>query len=216
MSAGRDSGSSGRGPTARLRETPQAGDPKAGHQDSGARRASAGPGGVPVRAASPHRARNGSQILEFTATVLGAATSARPGASRWTELTVYQLGNKDYVISKIGRSTVAHREDCSKVNRRRMRVWLEAGDEARVRRTACPQCSPQVGDRMDPQTWLECSRYTVLQARDSESLARVLLQGRPGEPPHDGRHLTGVIAEIIRQVSANDAAFGLWWESSVT
>ncbi len=159
--------------------------------------------------------RSGDRILEFPAAVIGTATSGRPGVARWTELTVYRLPSGHYVVSKVGRSTIAHRPDCWRVNPRKMRTWLEAGDEGKVRRVPCLECGPAVGDQMDPQTFLECTRYTVLQARDPESLAKTLLQGRPGDAPQPVSQLTGVTAEIIRQVRAHDSAFETWWKGFI-
>lgn len=120
------------------------------------------------------------------------------------------------MVSKIGRSTIAHRETCPQLNKRRMRTWLEAGEESRIRRVPCPVCSPAVGDQMDPQTWLECSRFTVLQARDVEALSKVLLQGRPGEPPQTAERLTGLVRQIVRQLRASDTAFQQWWMKFIT
>lgn len=93
-----------------------------------------------------------------------------------------------------------------------MVTWLEAGDEGKVHRVPCTFCWPPVGNQMDPETLLERSRYTVLQARDYESLARVLLQGRPGDPPvRPGEPAGGIVGEVVRQVRANDEGFDRWW-----
>lgn len=97
-----------------------------------------------------------------------------------------------------------------------MRTWLEAGEEAKVRRQPCIECGPVVGDQMDPQTWLECSRYAVLQARDPESLARILLQSRPGAPSQDPHRLIGATHEVVMQVREHDPAFSRWWTEFTT
>lgn len=132
--------------------------------------------------------RNGREILRFEAEVVAAATSQRPGVQRWSELVVYQLASGQYVISKIGRSVLAHRPDCLLVTDE-MVSWLEAEEEAKVHRYPCLECLPEVGNRMDPQTMLEPSRYTVLRARDGEELRSVLTQGR--------EHLPSIIRKLI-------------------
>lgn len=135
--------------------------------------------------------RNGREILRFEAQVVAAATSQRPGVMRWSELVVYQLPSNQYVISKIGRSVLAHRPECVLVTDE-MVPWLEAEEEALVHRYPCLVCTPLVGDQMDPQTLLEPSRYTVLRARDGEELREVLTQGR--------EHLPGIIRKLIQKL----------------
>lgn len=133
--------------------------------------------------------RNGKEILRFEAKVIAAATSQRPGVVRWSELVIYQLPSGPYVVSKIGRSVLAHRPDCILVNDD-MVPWLEAEEEAMVHRFPCLTCNPLVGDQMDPQTMLETSRYTVLRARDEHELRSVLTQGRD--------HLPGIIRKLLQ------------------
>lgn len=135
--------------------------------------------------------RNGREILRFEAEVVAAATSQRPGVMRWSELVIYQLLSGQYVVSKIGRSVLAHRPDCLLVTDE-MVTWLEAEEEAIVHRFPCLECNPDVGDRMDPQTMLETSRYTVLRARDGEELRSVLTQGRD--------HLPAIIRKLIQEL----------------
>jgi hypothetical protein len=135
--------------------------------------------------------RNGREILRFEAQVVAAATSQRPGVVRWSELVVYQLPSSQYVISKIGRSVLAHRPECILVTDE-MVPWLEAEEEAQVHRFPCLTCNPLVGDQMDPQTMLEPTRYTVLRARDGEELRSVLTQGRD--------HLPGIIRKLLQEL----------------
>jgi len=135
--------------------------------------------------------RNGREILRFEAQVIAAATSQRPGVMRWSELVIYQLPSGQYVVSKIGRSVLAHRPECLLITDE-MVPWLEAEEEAQVHRYPCLTCNPQVGDQMDPQTVLEPSRYTVLRARDGEELRQVLTQGRD--------HLPGIIRKLLHEL----------------
>ena len=106
-------------------------------------------------------------------------------------MVIYQLPSGQYVVSKIGRSVLAHRPDCILVNDD-MVPWVEAEEEALVHRYPCLTCGPLVGDQMDPQTMLETSRYTVLRARDGEELHEVLTQGR--------EHLPGIIRKLIQKL----------------
>lgn len=133
--------------------------------------------------------RNGREIYRFEAKVIASATSQRAGVMRWSELVVYQLPSGQYIVSKIGRSVLAHRPDCILANDE-MVPWLEAGEEAQVHRFPCLTCNPLIGDQMDPQTLLEPSRYTLLRARDETELRDVLTQGR--------EHLPGIIRKLLQ------------------
>jgi hypothetical protein len=55
---------------------------------------------------------------------------------------------------------------------------------------------------MDPQTVLEATRYTVLQARDPENLYRAL---------HNKRGRTaGIVEDILQQLTVRDQLFADW------
>jgi hypothetical protein len=124
--------------------------------------------------------RDGNRPLSFQAAVLGAATSQRGSAPRWSELVVYRLTDGTYLVSKIGRSAVAHRPDCGRVNQR-MISWRDAqrrrdDSEARVYRLPCPECRPKL-DPPAPDTMLEVTRYRAILARDAESAVQSLMVG---------------------------------------
>lgn len=152
--------------------------------------------------------RDGKRVLRFTAQVVGSVTSSRPGVPRWSELAVYRLQPGQYLVSKVGRSTVAHLPSCAHANPRRMKSYIEAGEEGAVHRTACPECHPAVGDDMDPHTLLEASRHTVLQAHSAEGLVELLSENRPVLPE--------IVAELLKQVSKNDTAVAELFERSQT
>lgn len=155
------------------------------------------------------QARDGEHDLKFMAAVLSATTTARPGAPRWTELTVYRLPlagetaepRGGYVVSKVGRSLVAHRA-YSECARGRNLEPIDVGPRSYVERVPCLSCRPNLSD---PTTVAEITRCQVLQARTPADLIQVLLRGRPGSPA--AVSITGIIAETITQVRRADADF---------
>lgn len=162
---------------------------------------------TPVRL---RQVRDGEQDLQFHAAVLGAATSARPGAPRWTELTVYRLplGDEDdqprgwYVVSKVGFSLIAHDPSCPHARKGRMARVADVVTPGE--RAPCLTCQPNVLT-LEPDTLLETTRHLVLRARTPADLLRVLLQGRPGSPTP--ATLIGIVAEAIGQVRRSDPDF---------
>lgn len=142
--------------------------------------------------------------------MLATATSERLGVRRWTELIVYRVVDGSYLLSKIGRSQLAHRPECTRVTRW-MVTWSNAGEEAKVHRYPCPECAPEVGDRMDPHTVLETTRTSALIARDTDELIDLLLLGRPGDPAQDPQRLSTLVAHMVEQLCVTDQKFSVNW-----
>jgi hypothetical protein len=160
-------------------------------------------------------ALDGRRTVSFMAAVLAAATTQRPGAARWTELTVYRLAAKradepprgGYVVAKVGRSVVAHRASCKRAqDKRKLTPTSNRGDRGRVGGwSPCLDCQP--GDT--GAVWMEEDRHTLLQARTPSELAKILMRGRPGQEP--ATTLTGIVAETVQQIRRADADFDHWW-----
>jgi hypothetical protein len=145
--------------------------------------------------------RDGRRVLRFRASVLGAATSHRGSVPRWSELVVYRLPEGSYLISKIGRSTVAHRPDCLRVNRW-MVTWgsAQTSDEFIGPRTPCPYCRPDV-EHMPANTLLEIDRYQVFVSQNAESAAQSLLGDRAA------LLMPQVVADVLAQCAQKDPEF---------
>jgi len=147
----------------------------------------------------PRVVRDGGRVLKFDAAVLAAVTSQRAGAPRWSELVVYLLRDGRYIVSKVGRSQIAHKESCPRVTWR-MPLWIDAPSEEQGRRMACPECLPVISrSGIDPMLHVEVTRYSVLTAEDSTALLEVLTEGRD--------HLPLLVREAISQIQRNDPAF---------
>ena len=125
--------------------------------------------------------RDGNRVLRFLGWKLAAVSAARPGVQRWSELELYVSTAGEYLVQKIGRTTICHRPECRFVTHR-MPSWLEAREEGKVHRTPCLECAPLVGNRMDPHTQLEVQRYTVFRAASMEEVTAILVDGRENVP----------------------------------
>lgn len=161
-------------------------------------------------------ARSGDHQLTFQAAVLAAATTRHPGSTRWTELTVYRQPKAreepprgGYIVSKVGRSLVAHAPGCRLARPSRMDHWSDV--DADQWRVACLEsnCNPSLS-RLDPTTLLERDRHTVLQARNADDLAKVLMtQGMVASA------VRGMTAEIVHQLRLADGDFDRWWVEEI-
>jgi hypothetical protein len=154
--------------------------------------------------------RDGSRVLRFHAAVIGAATSQRGSVPRWSELVVYRLTDGTYLISKIGRSTVAHRPDCLRVNHRMVR-WDRAAeqDEATVMRAPCSDCRPDLRPPLPPDLRLEVTRYRAIAAPTAERAAQSLA----------GDRATLLMPQLVRDVLAQcaqaDPCFSRYAEAEI-
>lgn len=161
----------------------------------------------------PRQVRDGDRILRFRAAVLAAATTQRPGAPRWTELTVYRLpGRNDddltggYVVAKIGRSVLVHRKSCHMANPRVMKPVGLTPDTVTMP-TPHLGCTP---DMEDPSNLLERTKYQVLQARAARELVEILLLGEVAAVK-----VMGMTAEVVQQLCVADTDFNDWWATEV-
>lgn len=137
-----------------------------------------------------HEVRDGNRILRFLGRKIASGSSERPGIPRWSELAVYETRSGEFLLEKVGRSTIAHDPDCRFVTHR-MPSWLEAREEGKVHRVPCPECSPLVGNAMDPHTRLEVQRYRVYGAATLQGLVDILRGDRDRIP--------SLVADVIRQ-----------------
>lgn len=151
---------------------------------------------------------DGKATLRFNAEVIGASTSERAGVPRWSELVVYKLAGGQYLISKVGHSTVAHRPTCEKANPRTMRSIGQLRGEVPVRRTPCTLCWPDVGNEIDLRTLMEADRHSVLQAHDARAVVQTLTNGRVESD------LPELVLEVLRQACKNDPEIAPAWAST--
>jgi hypothetical protein len=158
-------------------------------------------------AVAVHQVRDGARVLRFRAAVIGAATSARHNSARWSELTVYRLDDGTYLISKVGRSSVAHAPWCARVNRR-MVPWhkaVEIGEHLQPR-VPCEDCRPEV-DPIKDDVLLECTRYKAIIAPNAEHAIQTLTEGRPQ------LQLPLLVREVLAQCGQADASFSRYSEA---
>jgi hypothetical protein len=152
--------------------------------------------------------RDGSRTLRFPAAVLGAATSQRGSVPRWSELVVYRLTDGTYLISKIGRSTVAHRPDCLRVNHRMIRWDQAAGTgEELTQRVPCLDCLPDLAHGISPDTVLEVGRYRAIVAPTAERAAQSLSGDRAA------LLMPQIVRDVLAQCAQSDEAFARYTEA---
>jgi hypothetical protein len=154
--------------------------------------------------------RDGPRIMRFRAAVIGAATSQRGSIPRWSELVVYRLEDGNYLVSKVARSTVAHRPDCERV-RRWMVPWKRAADygEERVNRVPCAECWPNLQTPLDPEIRLEVTHYQAFPASNAESAVRAM-----GNPKAHTALMPQIVHDVLAQCAQADPCFARYADAA--
>lgn len=149
---------------------------------------------------SRRRVLDRGRILEFDAAVLASGTSRRPGVVRWSELVVYLVSDGSYLISRVGRSVIAHQDGCEEITWRTPR-WLDATpEEQQVTRVPCPRCRPRIGSGgIDPTLFVESDRTRVMLPQSVDAMLDVLLDGRPSD------QVPAMILDMLDQLCEADS-----------
>lgn len=91
------------------------------------------------------KVRDGHRILQFEGEKIGFSTSKRHDSVRWIEFSLYRTEeNRQYVLSRIGFSTLYHLPDCEIAERSHLdessREEVESSDRP------CQECRPHLSD----------------------------------------------------------------------
>jgi hypothetical protein len=150
---------------------------------------------------------DGSRVMRFRAAVIGAGTSQRGSIPRWSELVVYQLEDKTYLISKIGRSIVAHHPTCLRVNHR-MLSWVKAQGtgEEHIARVRCSDCWPELHP-IAPETMLETTRYRAIVVSTVDQAVQILTGDR------GVLFMPQLIRDVLAQCAVSDSDFARYSEA---
>lgn len=106
-----------------------------------------------------HAVIDGDRELQFAGVLLGHSTSWAPNKTRWAEITIYRTIAGKYVVSGVGRSTVAGERD---------KRWAKVCDE--------PECAIErlhLTDRMGVRYVPHVSRNAIDQARAADKAFRL-------------------------------------------
>jgi hypothetical protein len=157
----------------------------------------------------PQEVQDNRRRLRFEGRVLGHGSSRRPGAPRWSDVTIYGLRSGGYVLAKRGCSTVVHRPDCRRAGRE-MTPWIELPDDAdrHMEWSACPECQPDLAE-WDPQTLVEGTRYTAATAASPEALIALLWDRPPHLPPLT--RIAYFMRQAVERACVRDAALAEAW-----
>lgn len=151
--------------------------------------------------------RDGARVLRFDGDLIASLSSKRPGAPRWSQISLYRLRSSGYVVEKVGYSAVTHDPGCLKV-RSDMPAWADAHPEEReIGRVPCLECQPDMSE-MDAQLRLERTRHRAFVVPDAIGLVDLLTGDRDVVP--------ALITRVLDAAAACDERVEQVWSPSRT
>lgn len=137
-----------------------------------------------------YEVQDGSRTLRFDGALLGFSTSYRPGSHRWVEFSLYRTAGGQYVLSRVGETTLYHTGDCEIAHRNGLRSTPRAA--LKTSSSPCTVCRPELSEDDDimqevPRHWAQVSdtadgivdslyRYDEAGSRYLTTVARRLLE----------------------------------------
>lgn len=86
--------------------------------------------------------RDRDRVLEFDGELLGESSSRNGGSLRWVEFRIYRTSGHEYVLSRIGQSSIFHGLECAFIQQDAIPpVAIPAQDSV-----PCPACRPLEGE----------------------------------------------------------------------
>lgn len=149
--------------------------------------------------------KDGQRPLSFMGWQLASANSQTGADVRWTELTLYITTSRKYVLEKIGRSDVFHREECSRRSKGKRYTSLREAipEDAQPNETLeelfikCDDCQPT--HDLAP-VFVERDIYSVATHDSPAALVDSLYR----KDRADARYLSRVARQLLDKASAVD------------
>jgi hypothetical protein len=143
-----------------------------------------------------YEVRDESRTLKFDGALLSFATSYRPGSDRWVEFSLYRTTGGQYVLSRVGETTVYHVPSCVIVRRNNLRGTPRAA--MRPDAAPCVECHP---DRYSTEEIMqEVPRHWAQVSEVAEGVVDSLYRFDES----GSRYLTGVARRLLDEASEVD------------
>lgn len=144
-----------------------------------------------------YQVQDGSRTLKFDGALLAFSTSYRPGSPRWVEFSLYRTVGGQYVLSRVGETTLYHTVDCEIAHRNGLRSTPRAALNTGA--APCTVCSPERGDGDDIMQ--EVARHWAQVSDTADGIVDSLYRYDEA----GSRYLTTVARRLLEEASSVDA-----------
>lgn len=144
-----------------------------------------------------HKVRDGNRTLEFDGKLLSESSSRKPDSLRWVEFKLYRTTSGNYIISRIGHSTLYHNGVCDVTKRNSIKPELRS-DAIENSYIPCEICRPDLDN--DPEVFPERPRYWALVTDTPNGAIDALYK----YDDQDARYLTNVARTLIERAQHVD------------
>lgn len=151
-----------------------------------------------------HQVRDGPRLITFEGELLGAVSSRRVGASRWTEMQIFKTIGEQYVLEKVGKSVVTHNPGCKEIIGKLPRFQEAHPGADPDEGFEYHECVPEQYDFT--QLLVEEDRYWATITSNPDKIVDALYRKRDG-----ARHLPRVSLELLLAAEAYDDALAASW-----
>jgi hypothetical protein len=140
------------------------------------------------------RVRDRDRILEFDGELLGESSSRNGTSLRWVEFRIYKTFGHEYVLSRVGHSSIYHALECELLQRNAIPpIALPAMDSV-----PCPACQPNVNNNQPFRP--ETPRYFARVYESPDKLVGDLYRTSPS----GDRYLTRVARTVLDAACSSD------------
>lgn len=140
--------------------------------------------------------RDGSRTLKFYGAKLAESTSRESYKTRWVEFQLYKTPKNQYILSRIGRSILYHKKQCSVTDRNSLSsVPVETLSPMYI---PCPACKPNNGEIV--HVFPETPRYWAQVCQDATGVVRALMKYDDNKI----EYLTLVARDLLEDAAKND------------
>lgn len=143
-----------------------------------------------------YEVRDGARSLKFDGALLAFSTSYRTGAQRWVEFSLYKTSGGQYVLARVGETTLYHAPGCEVARRNGLNGTPRAA--LRDDSVPCSECTPEM-DASD-QIMQEVPRYWAQVCETADGVVDSLHRYDEG----GSRYLTGVAQRLLEEGSIID------------
>lgn len=144
-----------------------------------------------------YEVKDGVRTFKFDGVLLSFSTSHRTGAKRWVEFSLYRTAGHQYVLSRVGETTLYHLPNCVIAHRNGLHPTPRAA--LRVDSTPCDVC--HADDRDTDEIMQEVPRYWAQVCETADAVVDSLYRYDEA----GSRYLTGVAKRLLEEAGDVDS-----------